>query len=380
MPIIIEKHKWDRLIETLPMEAAALASMAKRISEDITHIQAMLASKSELKSVEENLTVMKLGMDIEVLIQTYIALVRKYSRPEDKEYVTKLENDLRTILQDIKEDQQKGTFSATAQGTASYVIKVATILNQIYDVLYFTKKLWLQKLNVRDIPRTQILREATNAVSRYLSLLRDIANDVKAYISSPLPKENPEQILSEFIQYLMLEPTRFIPARAYYHLLDKEFLKKENQVFLELLIYFLNDEYAPYHVELPTESYEQNIIASYAESALAEILLFDSSMLQIRISSIPVEEIFYDIAKYPPKDIEEAILITKDPQHQKMFWDIFVKQAILRAGVHVSVEEEEEEKGKKKKKTQERTVIEQPIELSPELEKEIESLLAGESE
>ena len=379
MPIITEKHKWDRLIETLPMEAAALASMAKRISEDITHIQAMLASKSELKSVEENLTVMKLGMDIEVLIQTYIALVRKYSRPEDREYVTKLENDLRTILQDIKEDQQKGTFSATAQGTASYVIKVATILNQIYDVLYFSKKLWLQKLNVRDIPRTQILREATNAVSRYLSLLRDIATDLAAYISSPLPKENPEELLAEFVQYLMLEPTRFIPARAYYHLLDKEFLKKENQVFLDLLLTFLENGYTPYSVDIPSNTYEQNVIATYAESALAEVMLFDSSMLRIRITSLPVEDIFWEVAKYPPKDVEEAILITKDPQHQKMFWDIFVKQAILRAGVHVSVEEEEEEKPKRKKK-EEKTVIEQPIELSPELEKEIESLLSGEEE
>ena len=384
MEIIRSYHEWEELVDGLPPEAVALGRLAGRIADRITHIRAMLAKKSELKNVEENLLVMKLGMDIEVLAQSLIAIVREHTERAYVPYIRELQEDLRNQIREIKEAQKSGSFAATAQGTADYMIKVASILNTVYYALYISKHRWLSRQNIQNLPRTQIQQEVTKTVEAYLEQLLPIARGIVHILNYNGPKPDPENLLESFMYYLFIAPTKYIPKKAYNMVLDKIISRDKKYTPIISLIYaYMNGVYTPYIVEIPTDSYEQTVLSRYSEEALAEVMLYEAESYLVRLANIPLEEIFSPLAKYTMREIEDAITTLIDEKAIKEFWQIFTKEVLLRAGIHVEVEEEGEKKEKKRpaKKSAPPTEehgFETPVELSPEIEAEVMRILEEE--
>jgi len=385
MDIIRGYHEWEELVDGLPPEAVALGRLAGRIADSIIHIRAMLAKKTELKNVEENLFVMKLGMDIEVLAQSLIAIVREHTERAYIPYIRELQEDLRSQIKEIKEAQKSGSFAATAQGTADYVIKVASILNMIYYALFISKRRWLLKQNIQNLPRTQIQQEVNRAVETYLEHLLPIARGLVHLLSYNGPKPDPEEMLDEFMYYLFIAPTKYIPSRAYHMVLDKMLSRdKKYTPVISLIQAYMGGSYNPYAVEIPSDTYEQMVLSRYSEEALAEVMLYEAESYSVRLANIPLDEIFAPLVKYTLREIEDAITTLIDERAIKEFWQIFTKEILLRAGIHVEVEEEEEKKEHKRPAKRpvaaapEEKVFETPVELSPEAEAEVMKILEEE--
>ena len=380
MDIIKGSTEWGHLAEGLPPEAVALCRLAARVADSITHIRAMLADKTELKSVEENLLVMKLGMDVEVLAQSLMAIVREHAERAYLSYVSELKNDLKVQINEIKQAQKSGAFAATAQGTADYVIKVSTLLNMIYYSMSIAKSKWLRKLRMYGIPRTEIQRDVELAVRKYLDAIAPIAQDALHILSSHLPKIDPEYMVNTLVYYITVIPTAYIPKEAYARVLDR-ILSTDNRYspIVQILSIYRTGDFTPYDVTLPADTFEQHALAMYAEDAVADTYTYYSEGIISRLQNLPVEAIFSPLAKYTKKEILDAITMLIDEKSVSEFWKIFTREVLHRAGIHVEVEEEEKKtKKKEKKESSKETTIETPIELPPEVEEELMKTLEEE--
>ncbi len=373
---VLEKHRWVALADGLPDEAAHIAVKAIEIVDRMNYVVGMISNKEELKSIEENLEVLRLSVAIESLVNMVIAQTKLHGGVKTE--VDQLVTEFRNLVEEVQQAQKSGSFASTPKGTAEYIVTIVNILERVYNILFTSKALWMREIGAERLPRKKIKDDVEQSVRAYFDLLVDAAREINTAVSLDIPKVDPEYMLQKFAYYVLVAPQVYIPKRPYAAIVSKLLMEKKYQQIRVALMKYINRDFEKYSFTAIQESKTGYAISNAIEISRAEFNLYWQYAIEAYLDSIDLQSIFSRVAQYTPDEIELTLTALKDQQNVELFWKIFVNVALKSVGIHVEAISEEEEKKKKEKKKKKSGSGEVVIdtEIPPDVEQELAEIFS----
>lgn len=370
----MEKHRWVALADGLPDEAVRIVNKAIEIVDRLNFVVGMIAQKNELKTVEENLEVLRLSVSIESLVNMVIALTKLHGGK--KQEVDQLVTEFKNLVEEVQESQKSGSFASTPKGTAEYIINIVNILERVYNILYTSKAMWLKDIGVDRLPRKKIRDDVANCLMTYYDSLLPAAEELDKALSLDAPKVDPEYMLRKFAVYILLIPRKYIPKSALVQVSSNILMDRKYAILRKLLGRYNTKDFEKYTYEAPMTSEPAYIISNAVETTRAEFMLYWQYSIEAYLDALDTDLIFEKLSKYTPEEIDLAIAAMREQKNIDRFWDIFVNVALKSVGVHVEMGLEEEQKGgKKKSKKKSEPLLD--VEIPPDVEQELEEVFGG---
>jgi len=371
---VLEKHRWVALADGLPDDAIRIVIKAIEIVDRMNYVVGMIANKEELKSVEENLEVLRLSVAIESLVNMVIAQTKLHGG--NRMEVDQLVVEFRNLVEEVQQAQKSGSFASTPKGTAEYIVTIVNILERVYNILYTAKELWMREIGAEKVPRKKIKEDVEDNVRQYFDLLLPAAREINMAVGMDIPKVDPQLLLMKFAYYALVAPQIYIPKRAYASIVSKLLMEKKYQHIRLALSRYVEQEYTPYSFTAIQDSKTGYSMSMAIETTRAEFNLYWQYAIEAYLDSLDLDAIFKKAAQYTKEEIELTLTALRDQQNVDKFWNIFVNVTLKSVGIHVEItEEEQQKKGKSKKKKDENVVID--TEIPSDVEQELAELFGG---